>query len=197
MEDKALILTKKYKTILANAEINTPLRLAHFWGQLKHESNLEPKAENTMYTKKRLMEVFPKYFDVSNVDKYAFKPMAMANHVYANRMGNGNEGSGDGFKYRGRGHIQITGKVNYTALSDATGIDYVKDPDKLLNESDSLIAALWFWTSRNLNELADADDVKGVTKKINGGYNGLSDRKKWVSFYKEIFKEDEDEEHRG
>ena len=98
-------------------------------------------------------------------------------------MGNGNEASGDGWKFRGRGFIQITGKNNYSALSKFTGVDYVKNPDLLLNEADAMISALWFWNNIKGNELADKGDIREITRRINGGFNGLSDRitklKKW------------------
>lgn len=180
-------LAEKYKTILSNAGINTPLRLAHFFGQLHHESNLKPKEENLMYSKERLLKVFPKYFNTENVENYMWRPMMIANKIYGDRMGNGPMGSGEGYKFRGRGYIQLTGKDNYKALSDAVGVDFVTNPDKLLTEANSMIAAIWFWTKRNLNAYADKDDVKTITKKINGGYHGLKERTKWVNHYKQEF----------
>lgn len=198
--NKALELSKKYKTLLDKYKINTNLRKAHFFAQLAHESNLVPIEENLNYSENRLLTIFPKYFkpnkidskgkviEKGNVKDYARNPKKIANRVYADRMGNGNEASGDGYKYRGRGFIQLTGKSNYDSLSKAVKVDYVNTPDKLLNEADSMIAALWFWESRRINDLADRDDVIGVTKKINGGTNGLSDRISKLKHYKQTFK---------
>src|SRR5690606_10748069 len=120
------------------------IRQAHLLAQLAHESNLKPVSENLNYSAARLGEIFKKYFPTTALaNAYARQPEKIANRVYANRMGNGDESSGDGWKYRGRGFIQLTGKSNYTALSDFTGIDYVSSPDLLLNEADALISALW------------------------------------------------------
>ena len=186
---KAEEFTVKYKTLLDKNGINTPLRLAAFFGQLKHESNLEPKEENLNYTAKRLLEVFPKYFkDIKEATLYYGKPQKIANRVYANRMGNGDEASGDGYKYRGRFFIQTTGKDNYKELQRATGIDFSDNPDKHLNEADSLIAALFFWNKNKLNNYADKEDYKTMTKIINGGYNGLQQRVDEINHYKTIFK---------
>lgn len=181
-------LATKYRTILGNAGINTPLRLAHFFAQIHHESNLKPVQENLNYSINALLNVFGKYFPTYNLAKeYARKPENIANRVYANRMANGDESSGDGWKYRGRGFIQITGKYNYTELSKDTGIDYVSNPDLLLTEADSMVSAIWYWTKKNLNKYADRDDIYTITKKINGGYNGFRHRQKLLKHYKEVF----------
>ena len=193
------MLQDKYKTLLNNYKINTPLRLAHFMAQIDFESNLKPVEENLNYSAKRMLEVFKYDFDV-NRDKWLSPkekekvkellgyPDRIANFVYANQNGNGNEASGDGWKYRGRGFLQITGRSNYTALSIATGIDYVNNPDLLLNEADSMISSLWFWKKHNLNALADKDDIMRITRIINGGYNGLSHRIALLNKYKLKFK---------
>jgi len=189
MEDKALELSKKYKTLLTKYGITTPLRKAHFFGQLAEESHLTPIEENLKYSAQRLLEVFPKYFkDIAEATKYAFKSELIANKIYANRMSNGNESSGDGYKYRGRGFIQITGRQNYTNLSNDTGIDYIKYPEKLLNEADSMISALWYWNKAKCNSMADRDDIKAITKAINGGYINLEARIKHVNEMKKVFK---------
>ena len=180
-------LHRKYESLLSKNGINTPLRLAHLFAQLEHESNLKAISENLNYSADGLLRIFGKYFTSDTVGQYARKPEKIANKVYANRMGNGNEESGDGWRYRGRGFIQLTGKENYSNLSKAVNIDYVNNPDLLLNESDAMIAALWFWNSRNLNRFADTDDVKEVTRRINGGYNGLEHRTELVKKYKTIF----------
>ena len=182
-------LATKYKTILNNYNLNTPLRLAHFFAQIHHESNLRPIEENLNYSAKGLRSTFKKYFPNDTMANfYARKPEMIANRVYADRMMNGNEASGDGWKYRGRGLIQITGKQNYILLSKDTRIDYLNNPELLLNEPNSMIAALWFWSKNDLNFYADKDDVKTITKRINGGYNGLSHRTELLEFYKKEFK---------
>ena len=182
------MLHEKYKKLFKQYKIDTTLRLAHFYAQLEHESNLKPIQENLNYSKNRLLQVFPKYFNAKNVDAYALNPQAIANKVYGNRMGNGDEKSGDGWKYRGRGFIQLTGFDNYKSLTDATGIDYVNNPDLLLNEADAMIASLFFWNSKNINADADADDIEKVTRKINGGLNGLADRQKKLAKWKKLLK---------
>ncbi len=182
-------LANKYKSLLEQYEICTPLRLAHFFAQIHHESNLKPVEENLNYSADALKRVFKKYFPNDTVANfYARKPIKIANRVYADRMMNGNEASGDGWKYRGRGFIQITGKKNYILLSKDTRIDYLNNPDLLLNEADSMISALWYWSKNNLNKYADADDLKAITKAINGAYNGLSHRKDLHKYYKTVFK---------
>lgn len=196
---KAEILTNRYKTLLNKNGINTPLRLAAFWGQLHHESKLIPKSENLNYSAKRLLEVFKSDFDVNRdrwlspqekekVREIIGSPEKIANFVYANQNGNGNEASGDGWKYRGRYLIQTTGRANYEELQRATGIDFADRPDEHLNEVDSLIAAIFFWNKHRLNVYADRQDYRTMTKIINGGYNGYEDRLKDISFYKTIFK---------
>lgn len=181
-------LASKYKTLLKEHDITTPLRLAHFFAQLHHESNLQPVSENLNYSTEALLRVFGNYFKNPVIAaNYARDPEAIANRVYADRMENGNEASGDGWKYRGRGFIQITGKANYRKLTEDTGIDYLNNPELLLTEADSMISALWYWSKNNLNKYADADDINQITKRINGGYNGLAHRKKLLNDYKLIF----------
>ncbi|MGG5486244.1 glycoside hydrolase family 19 protein [Gaetbulibacter sp. PBL-D1] len=180
-------LHKKYKTLLKQNGITTPLRLAHFFAQIHHESNLKPVEENLNYSSTALLRVFKKYFTYSQSLEYARKPEAIANRVYANRMGNGNEMSGDGWKYRGRGFIQLTGKNNYKAITKDTGIDYLNNPELLLKEADAMISALWYWNNHNLNHYADRDDLMTITKRINGGYNGLAHRRELLEYYKSIF----------
>ena len=186
-------LTAKYQSLFNKFNVNTQLRLAHFLGQLQHESGLKPIEENLRYSAKRLTEVFGKYFPTLEIaNQYAMQPQKIANRVYSGRMGNGNESSGDGYLFRGRGFLQITGRNNYTALTKwakANGIDadYVNNPDLLLRESDALIAALWFWTANDLNNYADKDDILTITKRINGGLTGINDRKTQVSKFKKIF----------
>jgi putative chitinase len=191
------MLFKKYKTLFNKYKVNTPLRIAHFMGQIEHESNLQPKHENLNYSYNQLIKIFKSDFDLnkdrvlSEIEKktaqlLANKPKDIANFVYANQGGNGNVNSGDGWKYRGRGFIQVTLKDNYRELSKYTGIDFLNNPDLLLNEANSVIAALWYWDKHKLNILADKDNVNLITKKINGGYNGLSDRIKKLQKWKKI-----------
>ena len=191
-------LAKKYKTLLDRYFINTPLRLAHFFAQLDHESGLKPIIENLNYSAQGLANTWPNRFAENPKAKIKVpnalaknlhrKPEQIANKVYSNRNGNGNEESGDGWKYRGRGFIQLTGKENYKLLSNATKTNYLENPDLLLNEADAMVAALWFWNIKNLNLYADRDDVKEVTRRINGGYNGLAHRTELLNKYKNIFK---------
>ena len=177
-------LYKKYKTLFEKYKVNTILRIVHFMAQIEHESHLKPISENLNYSKEGLLKIFPKYFNNETSSIYSRKPEKIANKVYANRMGNGDEKSGDGWKYRGRGFIQLTGKDNYKNLSKDAEIDFIKNPDLLLEEANAIIAALWFWNKNNINRFADKDDIEGVTKVINGGYNGLEDRKKLLAKYK-------------
>ena len=176
-------LQTKYKTLFEKYGINTPLRIAHFMAQLEHESGLKPISENLNYSENGLLNTFGKYFNKTNVKLYARKPEKIANRVYANRMGNGNEASGEGWKYIGRGFIQITGKINYFQLANDTDLDCLKNPDSLLQEANAMISALWFWNKAGLNKLADKNDLKGITRKINGGYNGLEHRTQLLKKY--------------
>lgn len=184
---KAIELSKKYATLLKKYGVTTAKRKAMFFAQLEHESGLKPIVENLNYSAERLMQIFSKYFTQNDVAEFARKPEKIANRVYANRMGNGNQNSGDGWKYRGRGFIQLTGKNNYKALSDATGVDYISNPDLLLNEPDAMIAACWFWQKNKLNDFADWGDVEGATRVINGGLNGLKDREEKYKKYLQVF----------
>lgn len=182
-------LLKKYKTLLNKYEVNTPLRKAMFLAQIEHESNFKTKAESLYYTTiEGLRKTFYSPFKGKSdkfVSQYLRNSKKCANYVYANRMGNGPIDSGDGYRYRGRGFIQITGYNNYKALSEATGIDYVSNPDLLLNEADSMISALWFWSVNNLNKYADIGDLDAVSDIINigrrtnlkGDANGYKHRK--------------------
>lgn len=190
-------LASKYNSLLNKYDINTPLRRAHFFAQIYHESGFNAGlAENMNYSKKRLLEVFGKYFTNEQAERYVGKPEAIGSRVYANRMGNGSEQSKEGYRYRGRGFIQLTGKDNYTALSKYSGVDYVSNPDLLLNEADAMIAACWYWKINNLNKYADIDDIDGVSDLVNigkktsryGDSNGFKDRLEKLKYYKKQFK---------
>lgn len=176
-------LHEKYKTLFEKYGLNTKLRISHFLSQLEHESGLKPISENLNYSEYGLLNTFGKYFNKTTAKLYARKPEKIANRVYANRMGNGNEASGEGWKYRGRGFIQVTGKINYHQLANDTDLDCLKNPDLLLQEANAMISALWFWNSKGLNKLADKNDIKGITKRINGGYNGLEHRQELLNKY--------------
>ena len=176
--------------VLPENGIDTPLRVAHFLAQVIHESgHFKTNVENLNYSSSALQSVFKKYFPNETIaNQYARQPEKIANRVYANRMGNGNEESGDGWKYRGRGLIQLTGKNNYTACKTDMKIDIVKNPDLLLVPEYALKSACWFWNKNNLNQYADKDDITTITKRINGGTNGLEDRKTNLKRAKQILK---------
>ena len=164
-------------------EINTPERVAMFMAQVGHESGgLKRREENLNYSAQRLTQVFPKYFRDVDPNDYARNPEKIANRVYGNRMGNGDEDSGDGYRYRGRGFIQLTGKNNYTAFANAMGMSLDEAVDYLSTAEGAAMSAAWFWDMRNLNADADRGDVVTVTKKINGGTIGLHERQ---ALYKE------------
>jgi putative chitinase len=163
-------------------EINTPQRVSAFLAQCGHESGgWTTFQENLNYSAQGLCTTFKKYFPTLEVaTPYARQPEKIANRVYANRMGNGPEESGDGWKYRGRGPIQLTGKSNYTQFAKDMFDDWqnlVDNPDWVTEDKDfALMSAIWFWNKNKLNVQADAGDLKLMTKKINGGYLGLDDR---------------------
>jgi putative chitinase len=170
--------------------INTPLRVTHFLAQCWHESGaLSAVEENMNYSAKRLLVVFPKYFDVTRAQRYAGKPQMIANRVYANRMGNGNEDSGDGWRFRGRGIIGTTGRANYKEYADSEFCvgDLMSHPEWLAQSPGAYKSAMFFWWKNNCNKWADADDVDGLTKRINGGFNGLSDRKRYLQLFRQVF----------
>jgi predicted chitinase len=160
--------------------INTPLRVVHFLAQVFHESdNLRRREENLNYSADGLLKVFPKYFKSrTEALAYAHKPQAIANRVYASRMGNGNEASGDGWRFKGRGYIGTTGRDNYKAYANSEFCkgDLMAHPEWLAQAPGDLKSALFFWYKNGLNALADKDDVNAVTKRVNGGYNGLANR---------------------
>jgi putative chitinase len=163
-------------------EINTPQRVAAFLAQCGHESGgWTTFQENLNYSAQGLCGTFKKYFPtIESATPYARKPEMIANKVYSNRMGNGPESSGDGWKYRGRGPIQLTGKNNYMQFAKDMFDDWQNlfdNPDWVTEDKDfALMSAIWFWNKNGLNKEADAGDIKTMTRKINGGYIGLEDR---------------------
>ena len=158
--------------------ITTPLRLAHLLGQCAHESGgFRFVTENLNYKAESLMKTFPKYFHTRELaDAYAKKPEKIANRIYASRMGNGDEASGDGFRYRGRGLIQLTGKENYSWFAASLEISPEEAAEYMATFEGAAQSACWFWETNNLNKEADANDIKTMTRKINGGFIGLDDR---------------------
>lgn len=174
--------------VMAKFEINTPLRLAHFLAQCGHESGgFKAVSENLNYGAKGLRGVFPKYFPTDALAAaYERKPEKIANKVYASRMGNGDEASGDGYKFRGRGYIQLTGKANYTEFDKAVSENLLETPD-LVATKYPLLSAAWFFHKNGLHKIADggATDavVTSVTKRVNGGTIGLPDRIKHFNEY--------------
>lgn len=160
--------------------IVTPARVAGFISQCQHESaDFTVLTENLNYGAKGLMSIFKKYYqDEALAKAHERKPQLIANRVYSGRMGNGPESSGDGWKYRGRGLVQLTGRSNYTQCSrDLFGDDcLVDDPDLLLNPEWAILSACWFWHKNKLNDICDRGDVVLLSKRINGGTIGLADR---------------------
>ena len=163
---------------LPDYEINTPQRVASFLAQCAHESGgFRALKENLNYKAASLRRVFPKYFPDDNIAAhYAGKQEMIANRVYGNRMGNGPEESGDGYKYCGRGLIQLTGKSNYQAFADSIETSVEEIPEFLQTFEGAVQSACWFWESNNLNQFADRGDIITMTKRINGGTIGLEDR---------------------
>ncbi len=156
------MIHQKYKTQINGYHINTPLRLAHFLAQIDHESG-------------------------------GFKYLTeLGNRAYFNkyegRKDLGNTEVGDGFRFRGRGYIQVTGRYNYLQLSKDTGIDFVNNPDLLATEVNAIVSACWFWSKRKLNALADKDDLIGITRRVNGGLTGLEDRRRKLAKWKQLVK---------
>lgn len=175
-------LTEAWCNVLNNLlpkyDIDTPQRIAAFVAQCSHESaNFTALSENLNYGVTGLARTWPKRFTTAElVNKYARQPEMIANFVYANRLGNGDEASGDGWKYRGRGLIQLTGKENYQHFADSIGKNLEDVPEYLETPSGATEAACWFWKKNKLNSYADVGDIKGMTKIINGGFLGLDER---------------------
>ena len=171
------IWVEAMNTILPKYDIMSPRRLAAFLAQTAHESaGFTAVRENLNYSAQSLMKTWPSRFNATTAATYARQPEKIANKVYANRMGNGDEASGDGWRYRGRGLIQTTGKANYTKLAQ-----YIK---KTLQETieycetveGAVESACFYWVSNNLNAIADTGDMAALTRRINGGVIGLADR---------------------
>jgi putative chitinase len=171
---------KAFCEILPDYDINTPQRIAAFLAQCAHESGgFKAIKENLNYKPATLLKLFGKYFDASTADRYCAMPNkqeAIANRIYANRMGNGPEESGDGYRYCGRGLIQLTGKDNYTRYAQSTEQTVEEASEHLTTFEGCVQSAAWFWEANNLNQYADKGDILTLTKRINGGTIGLEDR---------------------
>lgn len=166
-------------------QINTRKKLTHFFSQVLHESgDFNFRTENLNYTREGLLKIFPKYFHEDNVMRYVKNPKAIANKVYSNRMGNGDEDSGDGWKYKGRGFIQLTGKNNYAKITKDLGVDFINSPELLITDKYACMSAGWFF-SPIISKL-DNMSVMDVTKYVNGGLNGLADREKKYLYLNKI-----------
>jgi putative chitinase len=175
--------------VLPEYEINTPQRVAAFIAQCTHESGgFKRLKENLNYKWESLRKVFPKYFPTDELaQEYAHKQEQIANRVYGGRMGNGDESSGDGFRYCGRGLIQLTGKNNYTKFAESIGMAVDEVPALLETFEGAVKSACWFWKTNNLNQFADSGDILTMTKRINGGTIGLEDRIKHYNHALEVF----------
>jgi putative chitinase len=167
--------------ILPKYEINTPNRIAGFFAQCGHESmNFLVLSENLSYRAETLEKLFSKYFSKSgrNAADYAKQPEKIANVIYANRMGNGDTASGEGYLFRGRGVIQLTGKDNYSAFALSIKMTLPDVIDYVQTKKGALESACWYWASRNINAVCDANDITKMSKLVNGGTIGLEDRRK-------------------
>lgn len=171
------------------AAINTPLRQAHFLAQLLHESaGFRVLEENLNYSAAGLMKTWPSRFDAATAQAYQRQPQRIANRAYADRNGNGPEASGDGWRYRGRGLIQLTGRTNYRKAGQDLGIALVEQPELAADPKHAALIAAWFWQSAKLNPLADTDQLEAITRRINGGLNGLDDRRKYLTQCKRVLR---------
>jgi putative chitinase len=191
---KASVLQKYVEPlaeVIEHYEINTPKRLAAFLAQTAHESGgYNAVKENLNYSAKGLMGIFKKYFPTEALAKqYERQPAKIANRVYANRMGNGPEESGDGFKFCGRGLIQLTGKQNYTRLAKDLEMTLDELVSFLETPEGAVTSAAWFWDNNNLNKFADSGDFVMLTKRINGGTIGLADRQHHYEVALELLQE--------
>ena len=173
---------KAFCEILPDYDINAPKRIAAFLAQCAHESGgFTAIKENLNYRPQTLVTLFKKYFDLDTATHYCALPNkqeAIANRIYASRMGNGDEASGDGYRYCGRGLIQLTGKDNYTRYAQSTEQTVEEASEHLTTFEGCVQSAAWFWEANNLNQYADSGDILTMTKRINGGTIGLADRVK-------------------
>lgn len=180
---KAALFCQPLMDAMREFDINTPDRQAMFLAQVAHESaELTRLEENLRYSPARIMEVFPRYVSSwRDADALSKSPEKLACRVYGGRMGNGDEASGDGYRYRGRGLIQLTGRDNYRLAGSALHLALIERPELLLQPDVAARSAAWFWFSHGCNQLADAGDFLGVTRRINGGTNGHVDRCRYLT----------------
>jgi putative chitinase len=170
-------------------DIATPLRQAAFIGQCGHEcGNFRILEENLNYRAEALQKLWPKRFDAAKAQACARNPKLIANTVYSNRMGNRDEASGDGHRFRGRGCIQLTGSANYFHAGQALGVDFIMEPELVATPMYAALTAGWFWNTHRLNQYADSMDYLTMTKRINGGTIGLQDRIKHINHALEVLK---------
>jgi putative chitinase len=191
--DRAVLYAEALGGILADATLNTRLRLIHFMAQIAHESaDFRALVESTNYKDaKRLDQMFSNVKGIDHArDLIARGPVAIGNCIYANRLGNGNEASGDGYRYRGRGFIMTTGRTNYADVEAYSGLPLIAHPELLGQSTFAAQAAAFFWATNAINTPADADDLRGVTRKVNGpALAGLADRQKYLDRARAIWPE--------
>lgn len=179
--------------VISKFKINTPIRLAHFIGQCSHESGqFKVTTENLNYSAQGLLSTFKKYFPTLELaSQFARQPEKIANKVYANRMGNGDEKSGMGWKYRGRGYVQLTGFNNYSLFDSIIDDDIKANPD-LVATKYPLLSAAWFWNTNSLNNIADkgvdTPTITAVSKRVNGGSVGLAERIELTNHFYNLIK---------
>lgn len=173
--------------------ILTPLQQAAWLGQCGHESaNFKVVEENLLYRSATLLKLFPLTakrpwgFTPETAAQYERQPQKIANRIYGNRMGNRDEASGDGWRFRGSGYIQLTGHANYYHFGQAVGEDFVMQPELVRTPKYSAISAAWFWHTHKLNQFADSRDYVTLTRRVNGGLIGLEDRKKHIEHALEV-----------
>jgi putative chitinase len=181
-------LADAFSARLPAGGINTNIRLRHFLAQCAHESqNFTRFEENLNYSAEGLLATFPSHFDAAAAHDYARQKERIANRAYADRNGNGNEASGDGWRYRGRGLFQLTGRGNYRAIGGRIGAGLEAAPDRAAEPDIAVQVAIAFWNDKGISARADADDVEGVTQKINGGQTGIVDRTQLLAKAKTIW----------
>lgn len=182
------ILADSENELYKKAGINTKDRLANFLSQTATESQGFSRLEENLYytNPDRIRVIFKKYFKNTSPEGYIKNPQKLANYVYANRMGNGNVESEDGYNFRGKSLIQITGRENTEKYAASRGISVEAANQYLLTNKGAIDGAIWFWDMLKLNDLADTNNIIAITKKINGGLNGIEDRRNYFNFFKSI-----------
>lgn len=189
-KDDAMEWLGAMQDVLPKYDINTPERVAGFMAQTGHESNgYKVLTENLNYSAKALDAIFGKYFKRAGRDaqEYHRQPEKIANVIYASRMDNGNTGSGDGWRFRGGGILQLTGRSNYTRFGESVGMSAEEATDYVRTKEGALESACWFWKTNNLNKYCDNNDITTLSKRVNGGTIGLEDRIKHWNHAMELF----------